>query len=256
MIVAGAALHRAAARLACFAALALALLFITCDARAGEPMYVIEQLVVGVNSAPAGAGDRVATLKSGEAVEVLARQGDEAQIQLANGTSGWVKASYLSAQLPLQRRLQDQTAELERLRQEVTRLQSQSPPASGSAADSSAPAGAAGGSSARSTQQPIGASGGSSASSTQPVARGIPPTASAGRDGNAAGQGDDSPAGAPQGAAVRDPSPFMRGYAGDQKPSWLWVLGCSAVALALGFLVGWRVLDRRIRRKYGGLRIY
>ncbi len=225
MTPAAVAPHRAAARLACFAALALALLLITCSARAGQSMYVIEQLVVGVNSAPAGAGDRVATLKSGDPVEVLARQGDEAQIQLPNGSSGWVKASYLSAQLPLQRRLQDQTTELERLRQEVTRLQSQSQPASGSPADSTAAAGATGGSAASSTQQPAGPSAG-------------------------------SPTGVPQGAPVPDPSPFMGGRGGDSRPTWLWVLGCSAVTLALGFFVGWRMLDRRIRRKYGGLRIY
>jgi hypothetical protein len=40
------------------------------------------------------------------------------------------------------------------------------------------------------------------------------------------------------------------------KPSWVGVIACSLVALLLGFLAGWRVLDRRIRRKYGGLRIY
>ena len=28
------------------------------------------------------------------------------------------------------------------------------------------------------------------------------------------------------------------------------------LALIAGFVLGWRMLDRRIRRKYGGLRIY
>jgi hypothetical protein len=40
------------------------------------------------------------------------------------------------------------------------------------------------------------------------------------------------------------------------QPPWVWVLSCSAAALALGFAAGWRMLDRRIRRKYGGLKIY
>ena len=39
-------------------------------------------------------------------------------------------------------------------------------------------------------------------------------------------------------------------------PVWHWALGSFVVALGLGFLLGWQVLDRRIRRKYGGLRIY
>jgi hypothetical protein len=40
------------------------------------------------------------------------------------------------------------------------------------------------------------------------------------------------------------------------EPSWGWVLGASMLALVIGFMLGWRTLDRRIRKKYGGLRIY
>ncbi|HWZ62250.1 MAG TPA: hypothetical protein VNX02_04460 [Steroidobacteraceae bacterium] len=38
--------------------------------------------------------------------------------------------------------------------------------------------------------------------------------------------------------------------------AWEWGLAATLLALAAGFVLGWRVLDRRIRRKYGGLRIY
>src|SRR6185437_14349455 len=115
----------AGARLAALSVLALALLVPGARVRAAESMYVIEQLVVGVTSAPGGEGERVATVKSGDRVEVLDRQGEEAQIQLPDGTAGWMKAAYLSAELPLQHRLQDQTAQVEKLNQEVARLQSQ-----------------------------------------------------------------------------------------------------------------------------------
>lgn len=37
---------------------------------------------------------------------------------------------------------------------------------------------------------------------------------------------------------------------------WEWLLVTALLALAAGFFLGWRLLDRRIRRKYGGLRIY
>jgi hypothetical protein len=40
------------------------------------------------------------------------------------------------------------------------------------------------------------------------------------------------------------------------RPSWLWTGVAALVALGIGFGLGWRVLDRRIRAKYGGLRIY
>jgi hypothetical protein len=38
--------------------------------------------------------------------------------------------------------------------------------------------------------------------------------------------------------------------------AWPWVLGAGCAGLGLGFVLGWRILDRNIRRKYGGLRIY
>lgn len=37
---------------------------------------------------------------------------------------------------------------------------------------------------------------------------------------------------------------------------WEWLLVTALLALSAGFFLGWRLLDRRIRRKYGGLRIY
>jgi len=39
-------------------------------------------------------------------------------------------------------------------------------------------------------------------------------------------------------------------------PLWLMVLILCIGMVALGFVLGWRMLDRRIRRKYGGMRIY
>jgi hypothetical protein len=38
--------------------------------------------------------------------------------------------------------------------------------------------------------------------------------------------------------------------------AWGWLAATALLALTGGFLLGWRLLDRRIRRKYGGLRIY
>jgi hypothetical protein len=239
--------------------LALALTVLASAARAAESLYVIEQLVVGVTSSPGGEGEHVATIKSGDRVEVLDRQGEEAQIQLPDGTSGWVKASYLSAELPLQQRLQDQTAQVEKLKQEVARLQSQARAAtllSAGSAPSSGPARSAGSApSARSTTAPPDASPGTRATS--------PAAARTGNSGGAAAAATAaSPAaqsdsqGSPPGTTARDPSPFMGGGDATAQPSWLWVVGSSLVTLALGFVAGWRVLDRRIRRKYGGLRIY
>lgn len=40
------------------------------------------------------------------------------------------------------------------------------------------------------------------------------------------------------------------------RAAWVWLVAVALLALAGGFVLGWRLLDRRIRRKYGGLRIY
>ena len=90
-----------------------------------EPLYVIEQLVVGVSSAPDASGERVATLKSGDRVEALERSGEQVHVQLAGGRDGWVRASYLTAEEPLRTRLAQREAEVARLGDEVKRLESQ-----------------------------------------------------------------------------------------------------------------------------------
>jgi hypothetical protein len=183
-----------------------------------ESLYVIEQLVVSVSSAPGGTGERIASIHSGDRVDVLERQSDEVHVRLANGTEGWVKASYLSSDQPLQRRLSERTSELERLKHDVSRLQSDLAAARIAASASAA---------ANTSPDPSPAS-----TSTRSA---------------------DSPAAT---APFRDVPLFMTPPDQPARPMWHWVLGSSVVMLGLGFLLGWQALDRRIRRKYGGLRIY
>lgn len=37
---------------------------------------------------------------------------------------------------------------------------------------------------------------------------------------------------------------------------WGWLTGIALISLGVGFAAGWLVLDARVRRRYGGLRIY
>jgi hypothetical protein len=178
-----------------------------CAARAAdaETAYVIEQLVVSVNSTPDGNGERVASIKSGDRVDVLERQDEQAHIRLGNGLEGWVKGGYLSNELPLQQRLAARGEELASARADVSRLESELATARTAAVHDAAP----------------------EAQNTTPS-----PT------------------------PVSNPPLFDSGSAAHAAPSWGLLIGTSVLALALGFLLGWRVLDRRIRRKYGGLKIY
>ena len=110
---------------------ALGLLALGAPAAGAEALYVVEQLVVSVNSAPEGGGERVASLKSGDRVELIERTGDAVHVRLANGRDGWLRSSYLSADEPLRPRLQRSEAEVSALKAEVSRLEAQLKAASG-----------------------------------------------------------------------------------------------------------------------------
>jgi Bacterial SH3 domain len=195
-------------------ALAAALLLLcalAAPAARAETLYVVEQLVVNVNSAPDASGERIATVKSGEGVEALERVRDQVHVKLAGGKDGWIRASYLSADEPLRPRLAERTAEVARLREDVSRLQAQLDAA----------------------RSPVGAAPGGGAAASTPAAVATEDSAS-------------------------PPSQALFAGATEEHPRrvWPWALGAALLALCVGFALGALVLDRHIRRKYGGLRIY
>jgi hypothetical protein len=57
-------------------------------------------------------------------------------------------------------------------------------------------------------------------------------------------------------ATALPPPPEETAAAASARSPWGWLAVTALLALAAGFLLGWRLLDRRIRRRYGGLRIY
>lgn len=180
-------------RLACLGAAAAGAL--CCAAARAEALYVIDQLIVSVSSTSDDSGAHIASIHSGDAVQVLERRAAYARVRLPSGTEGWVKSSYLSAQPPLQQTLTAQTQEIAGLKQEVARLQG--------------------------------------------AALAVPPAST--------GAARAPPGDAPQ-AALGAPS--------GGRPRWPLLIAASIIALVAGFALGWRMLDRRIRRKFGGLRIY
>ncbi|HVN44245.1 MAG TPA: SH3 domain-containing protein [Steroidobacteraceae bacterium] len=185
----------------------LALLLATPAAAPAESLYVIEQLVVGVSSAADASGERVATLKSGDRVEVLERSGDAVHVRLASGRDGWVRASYLSADEPLRVRLAQRDAELARLGNELSALKAQL--------------------------------------AARPAATAAAPVAATPVSLEAARAAAVPPAGALFSTE-------------EERPRALWprILAASLIAFGFGFALGALLLDRHIRRKYGGLRIY
>jgi hypothetical protein len=209
-------------------ALALAgLCALIAPAARAETLYVIEQLVVSVNAAADGSGERVGQIKSGDSVELIEQQDEQAHIRLPSGTEGWVKASYLSPSLPLHQQLEARTEELTKIRKEKAQLETDL-----AAAKKAASAAAA-------------------------AAKNPPPAAVAPAAAPAPVEAPPVTTPAPDAAASPGAPPlFQESSVMPSRPTWPWTVGCSIVALGLGFALGWWLLDRRIRAKYGGLRIY
>jgi hypothetical protein len=224
------------------ASLWLTVLVLAAPAANAEPVYVIEQLVVSLASAPGPEGERIGQVKSGDRLELLEREGDEAHVRLPSGTEGWIKASYLSAEEPLQHRLTERTAELEKLKQEgdqlkqdMSRLESQL--AAARATHNVAPAPTA---TPTPTPTPTPAPAGTPGPNTPPTET-IPPPVSDALSGGS--------------TPIRE-TVFLRSPERSGQTPWPLVVGTSFVMLLAGFVLGWKTLDRRIRQKYGGLRIY
>lgn len=207
----------------CVLALALA----AATARA-EPIYVIEQLVVSVTREPGADSERIGQVKSGDKLELLEREGDEAHVRLPSGKEGWIKASYLSNEEPLQHRLTERTAQLEQLKQEAQKQKQEEEKLKRDLGRLESDLAAA----------RVAHNVASKPAPTAPPAAANTPTQTV-----------------PPDVPIRE-TVFLRSAARSGQTPWPWVLGTSVVMLLAGFVLGWKTLDRRIRQKYGGLRIY
>ena len=97
------------------AAAALALALLAANARAATA-YVSDELVLGVYAEQNNQGQRLTTLHSGASVETLATSGEFTQVRLSDGTTGWVKSTYLTTHEPAIVRVKQLQEELDRSR--------------------------------------------------------------------------------------------------------------------------------------------
>jgi SH3 domain protein len=208
-----------------------------------DPVYVIEQLVVAVESTPDADAERVAQVKSGDKLELLEREGEEAHVRLANGKEGWIKASYVSTAEPLQLKLTERAAELEKVKQEGDKLRQDVNRLESELASSKRAAAAVAASAVPASTAPV------STPAASPAANARTTTATSVTCTEATTSGCSSPAPLHETVFLRQPDRPVQ-------TSWLLLLGVAAVMLLVGFVLGWTTLDRRIRQKYGGLRIY
>jgi hypothetical protein len=183
--------------------------------------YVSDELVLGVYAEQTGQGQRLATLHSGATVETLAVNGEYTQVRLLDGTTGWVKSAYLTTQEPA-------TVRVKQLQEEVDRNRATTPGLAAAAA--------------RSELEQLKSE-----------------LANKQSELDAARQALSAPApasGAPvAGEAASNASPG--GAMGVISTAHPWTLLIAvAAALACGFWLGYSTLARRVRNKFGGIKVY
>jgi len=225
------------------AALSLALLLALPAAQvSAATAYVSDELVLGVYAEQNNQGERLSTLHSGANVETLQVNGDYTQVRLNDGTIGWVKSAYLTTQEPATvrvKKLEDELdrsrattpalaeaaarSEVEQLKRELAAKQSELDAVRGS---------------------PTAASAG--VSSPDPARASAAAPALAGPDAAAMGT---APGGVLAGSAMAAMS------AAASVHPWIGLIAVLA-ALGGGFWLGYAVLARRVKRKFGGIKVY
>jgi hypothetical protein len=193
------------------AALLLALLSIKGMAATA---YVSDELVLGVYSEENNQGQRLATLHSGATVETLAQNGDFTQVRLSDGTTGWVKSTFLTTKEPAVVRIKQLEEELDQSRATTPAL--------------------------------------AEAAARSEVQRLKLELAAKQSELDAAHGGRSAPPPAPP----RESSPLAAIHAA-AAPRWAAITGiAAAIGLACGFWLGFATLARRVRRKFGGIKVY
>ena len=201
--------------------IAAALLLALLAARAAaNTAYVTDELVLGVYAEQNNQGQRLATLHSGASVETLAVNGEFTQVRLNDGTTGWVKSAYLTTQVPAGVRVKQLEEELDQSRATTPAL-----------AEAAA------------------------RSEVQQLKRELAAMQS---ELDAARAASAAPAPAPGIAAVGSAAPggaLARILPATSMQLWTWGI-LILFALGCGFWLGYTVLARRIKQKFGGIKVY
>ena len=72
-----------------------------------EPLYISDKLVVNVYAEANPDSSKVATLDSGDALDAIEKVESYTHVRLADNREGWIKSSYLTAQAPAIVRLKE-----------------------------------------------------------------------------------------------------------------------------------------------------
>jgi hypothetical protein len=183
--------------------------------------YVSDELVLGLYAQENGQGQRLATLHSGAMLETLEVNGEFTQVRTSDGTTGWVKSAYLTPHEPA-------TVRIKRLQEELDLSRATTPGLAAAAA--------------RSELEQLKSELANKQSELDAARRELAAPAPA------SGTVAAGAAGRPEGGALRVISAWVA-------HPWIGLIVLLA-ALACGFWLGYSTLARRVRKKFGGIKVY
>jgi hypothetical protein len=206
----------------------LALLLALAAARVtAATAYVSDELVLGVYAEQNSQGQRLTTLHSGAGVETLRVNGDSTEVRLTDGTTGWVKSTYLTTHEPA-------TVRVKRLEEELDRMRATTPALAEAAARNEV----------LQLKRELEAK--QSQLDDALTAR----VAGSG----AATPGDAAVGGSAAGATV--PSGPSAGVSAARSGRPVILVLAALIGLLGGFWLGYATLARRIMHKFGGVKVY
>jgi phage protein D len=174
-----------------------------------DTAFVSDELVLGVYAEENNQGQRLATLHSGSMVETLSVSGEFTQVRLNDGTTGWVKSTYLTNKEPA-------VIKVKQLEEELDRRRATTPALAEAAARNEV----------LQLQRQL-----------------------------AAKQAEideiRAAAAAPAERVAVVPSRPRFGAMGA-----FWVAAAVALSLLSGFWLGWATLARKVKHKFGGIKVY
>jgi uncharacterized protein YgiM (DUF1202 family) len=180
-------------------------------------LFVSDKLVLNVYSEPEQSGSRVGTIETGDAVDELERGEGFIRIRLSDGREGWVGSNYLTTDAPAAVQLRDLQRQQKSSTQAVDKKAAEEIARLKKESES--------------LQTQLKELKAAAASAPAPADDGVLEGASP----------------APQQLAAVAPT--------SGGSIWLWSL-IVVVAAGLAYAAGYQSLARRIRKKFGGLRIY
>jgi hypothetical protein len=196
--------------------------------------YVSDELVLGVYAEQNSQGQRLTTLHSGAGVETLRVNGDSTEVRLTDGTTGWVKSTYLTTREPA-------TVRVKRLEEELDRMRATTPALAEAAARNEV----------LQLERELKAK----QSQLDDVLRARAAGPGAATPGDTARSGDTAAVGGTAAGAAGLGGPSAGVSAATSGRPMILVLA-TLIGLLAGFWLGFATLARRIKRKFGGVKVY